>query len=187
MGDKSSPNAGNGNNRHHNSGGGGWQACFGSNYDAVALYRITLGIMLCIELISRFQYLHPFYSDEGWVLLLGAWSIVWFLWIYISRNFACAVANHISLIFDDLLYNRTLPLRLLLPKSDSIYKVTCLHCYSGSMFYLQTLLSVQVILSIMLIVGYKTKLASIGSWYMYLSLTLRNTWLNFILDRWELI
>ena len=67
MGDKSSPNAGNGsnNNRHHNSGGGGWQACFGSNYDAVALYRITLGIMLCIELISRFQYLHPFYSDEG--------------------------------------------------------------------------------------------------------------------------
>ena len=99
-----------------------------------------------------------------------------------SFGFVNAVANHISLIFDDL-YNRTLPLRLLLPKTDSIYKVTCLHCYSGSMMYLQTLLSIQVILSIMLIVGYKTKLASIGSWYMYLSLTLRNTWLNFILDR----
>ena len=68
MDDKSSPANGNGNNNrhhHHSCGGGGWQACFGSNYDAVALYRITLGIMLCIELISRFQYLHPFYSDEG--------------------------------------------------------------------------------------------------------------------------
>ena len=61
MGGKSSPSYGNGSNRHQRYGGG-WQACFGSNYEAVALYRITLGLMLCIELISRFQYLHPFYS-----------------------------------------------------------------------------------------------------------------------------
>jgi len=26
-----------------------------------------LGILLLIELSSRFQYLHAFYSDEGWV------------------------------------------------------------------------------------------------------------------------
>lgn len=52
------------------------------------------------------------------------------------------------------------------------------------MIYLQLLLSVQVLLSVMLIVGYKTRLASIASWILYLSLTLRNTWLNFILDRY---
>ncbi len=46
---------------------GGWTAMFGSNCEAVALYRISLGIMLLIELVSRFQYLHAFYSDEGWV------------------------------------------------------------------------------------------------------------------------
>ena len=44
---------------------GGWAAVLGSNYEAIALYRISLGIMLLIELVSRFQYLHPFYSDEG--------------------------------------------------------------------------------------------------------------------------
>ena len=51
------------------------------------------------------------------------------------------------------------------------------------MFYQRLLLSVQVLLSIMLVVGYKTRFASIWSWILYLSLTLRNTWLNFILDR----
>ena len=45
---------------------GGWKAVFGSNNEAVALYRIiSLGIMLFIELASRFQYLHAFYSDAG--------------------------------------------------------------------------------------------------------------------------
>ncbi|KAL7538891.1 hypothetical protein ACHAXR_008869 [Thalassiosira sp. AJA248-18] len=122
---------------------GGWMATFGSNNEAVALYRISLGIMLFIELASRFQYLHAFYSDEG-----------------------------------------TLPLRLLRPKTDPLYKVICIHCYSGSMVYLQTLLSIQVLLAAMLVVGYQTKVASIGSWILYLSLTLRNTWLNFILDRY---
>mmetsp|Transcript_5295 Transcript_5295/g.7723 ORF Transcript_5295/g.7723 Transcript_5295/m.7723 type:complete len:513 (-) Transcript_5295:73-1611(-) len=122
---------------------GGWAAILGSNYEAIALYRISLGIMLLIELVSRFQYLHPFYSDSG-----------------------------------------TLPLNILLPKSDSLYKAVCIHCYSGSMIYLQLLLSLQVVLAVMLVVGHKTKLASIASWVLYLSLTLRNTWLNFILDRY---
>lgn len=122
---------------------GGWKATFGSNYEAIALYRITLGAMLFLELALRFQYLHSFYSDEG-----------------------------------------TLPLRLLRPKTDLLYKAICIHCHSGSMIYLQTLLSIQVVLAGMLIVGYKTKMASVASWFLYLSLTLRNTWLNFILDRY---
>ena len=45
--------------------GGGWKYAFGSNDESVALYRICLGLVLSVELISRFQYLHPFYSDEG--------------------------------------------------------------------------------------------------------------------------
>ena len=46
-------------------GGGGWRVALGSNDEAVALYRICLGAVLCVELVSRFRYLHPFYSDEG--------------------------------------------------------------------------------------------------------------------------
>mmetsp|Transcript_13917 Transcript_13917/g.29374 ORF Transcript_13917/g.29374 Transcript_13917/m.29374 type:complete len:508 (+) Transcript_13917:315-1838(+) len=121
----------------------GLRSMFGCNYEAVALYRISLGVMLLFELVTRFNYLHAFYSDEG-----------------------------------------TLPLRLLRPKIDIVYKIVCVHCYSGSMIYMQLLLSIQVLLAAMLIVGYRTKVASIASWFLYLSLTLRNTWLNFILDRY---
>ena len=41
------------------------KATFGSNFEAVAMYRISLGIMLFIELVSRYKYLHAFYSNEG--------------------------------------------------------------------------------------------------------------------------
>lgn len=122
---------------------GGWSATFGSNHEAVALYRISLGILLFLEVASRFQYLHVFYSDEG-----------------------------------------TLPLRLLRPHTDPLYRIVCVHCYSGSMIYLRGLLSVQVVFAVMLVLGYRTRMASIGCWFLYLSLTLRNTWLNFILDRY---
>ena len=43
----------------------GWKCAFGSNDISIALYRISLGCMLFVELITRFRYLHPFYSDEG--------------------------------------------------------------------------------------------------------------------------
>jgi hypothetical protein len=43
----------------------GWRAALGSNPEAVAAFRIVLGIMLLVELTTRFQYLHAFYSDEG--------------------------------------------------------------------------------------------------------------------------
>lgn len=58
--------------RHGDRGGGGGggvgsglKAALGSNFQAVALYRISLGVMLLVELVSRYQYLHAFYSDEG--------------------------------------------------------------------------------------------------------------------------
>jgi hypothetical protein len=45
--------------------GSGLKATFGSNFEAVAMYQISLGIMLFIELVSRYKFLHAFYSDEG--------------------------------------------------------------------------------------------------------------------------
>jgi len=45
--------------------GGGLNAMFGCSKEALALYRITLGILLLLELVLRFRFLHPFYSDEG--------------------------------------------------------------------------------------------------------------------------
>ena len=123
---------------------GGLASVLGSNLEAIAIFRMTFGALLLVELVSRYQYILPFYSDEG-----------------------------------------TLPLRLLYPKIDTLYSAACVHCYDGSMMYLTGLLTVQVGLAMMFIVGYKTRLASIGSWFLYLSLSLRNTWLNFILDRYD--
>lgn len=81
-------------------------------------------------------------------------------------------------------YDRTLPLRLLLPKVDTIYKAVCIHCHFGSFSAQCGLLSIQVIAAILYTAGIHTRIMSIVSWYLYFSLSLRNTWLNFILDRY---
>ena len=78
----------------------------------------------------------------------------------------------------------TLPLRILLPKIDNLYRFLCVHAYSGSLLYQQLLLSIQVVLAFCLMIGYQCELSAMLSWFLYLSLTLRNTWLNFILDRY---
>jgi uncharacterized membrane protein YphA (DoxX/SURF4 family) len=121
----------------------GWRAALGSTEESLALYRITLGALLLAELVMRFRYLHPFYSDEG-----------------------------------------TLPLRFLRPKVDVIYHVVCIHCWSGSIRYQQILLSIQVLCAFCLMIGYQARVMAILSWFLYLSSTLRNTWLAFILDRY---
>lgn len=122
---------------------GGLRALLGCNVKALALFRISIGFLLFLELSLRYRFLHVFYSDQG-----------------------------------------TFPTRLLIPHIDCIYKVICIHAYSGSMVYQQCLLTIQVILAFCLMVGYRTRLVSVLSWFLYLSLTLRNTWLNFILDRY---
>jgi hypothetical protein len=121
----------------------GWRAVLGCSYESLALFRITLGVLLTLELVLRFRFLHPFYSEEG-----------------------------------------TLPLRLLRPKVDDLFKAVCLHCRFEELWQMQALLSVQVVLAVLYTAGYRTKLTSILSWYLYLSLTLRNTWMSYILDRY---
>lgn len=78
----------------------------------------------------------------------------------------------------------TLPMRLLGAEIDPIYRAVCVHCYSGSLPYQQVLLGIQCVFAALLIIGYRTRLVSILSWFLYLSITLRNTWLAFILDRY---
>lgn len=75
-------------------------------------------------------------------------------------------------------------MELLAPKIDGVYKTICLHCNFGSLQAQQVLLTVQCVCALFFLVGFQTKIMSIVSWYLYLSLTLRNTWLNFILDRY---
>jgi hypothetical protein len=79
---------------------------------------------------------------------------------------------------------RTLPLRLLLPKIDWLYKAACLHVHLRAFWQIQLVLVIQVVAAALFTVGYQTKLMTVVSWYLYLSLSLRNTWLNFILDRY---
>lgn len=124
-------------------GAAGWRALLGCTYESLALFRICLGVLLTLELILRFRFIVPFYSEEG-----------------------------------------TAPTRLLLPKVDGIYKALCLHCHITEIPHTQALLALQVILAVIYTIGYQARLASILSWYLYFSLTLRNTWLNYILDRY---
>lgn len=91
--------------------------------------------------------------------------------------------DHSCCFFPDRL-NRTLPLRLLLPKIDVLYRSVCLHCHFGKLWQQQILLSFQTLVAILFTIGYRTKIMTIASWYMYTSLILRNTWLYFILDRY---
>lgn len=121
----------------------GLHCMLGCNLKALAIFRITLSLLLLCELILRFRYLEAFYSDEG-----------------------------------------TLPLYLLLEKVDPLYKVICVHCLHGSVLYQGALLSIQVVLALSLLVGYRCKTSALLSWWLYFSSTLRNTWLAFILDRY---
>jgi hypothetical protein len=77
-----------------------------------------------------------------------------------------------------------MPLRLLLPKIDDLYKAVCLHCHFGELWQQQLLLAVQTLVAVLFTLGYQTRLMAILSWYLYTSLILRNTWLYFILDRY---
>jgi uncharacterized membrane protein YphA (DoxX/SURF4 family) len=104
---------------------------------------------------------------------------------------ALCVANYGSgdnpltllILFSDRI-NRTMPLRLLLPRIDSLYRSVCFHCHFGKLWQQQTLLILQTLAAILFTIGYQTRLMAIVSWYMYTSLILRNTWLYFILDRY---
>ena len=78
----------------------------------------------------------------------------------------------------------TLPLPLLMDRVDDLYKTVCLHCYFGEIWQQQVLLSIQVALALLFTIGYHARASAVLSWYMYLSLTLRNTWMNYILDRY---
>ena len=44
---------------------GGLNRALGCTVEALALFRISLGILLICELVLRFRFLHVFYSDEG--------------------------------------------------------------------------------------------------------------------------
>ena len=78
----------------------------------------------------------------------------------------------------------THPLRLLHLQTDNLYKFVCVHCYNDTMYFQSILLCTQVVLSLGMLVGYYTPICALLSWWLYVSLTLRNTWLNFILDRY---
>ena len=122
---------------------GGWKIIWSCTHNSLRVYRIGLGCLLTLELILRFRYLRPFYSDDG-----------------------------------------TLPLDLLLPKVDQIYQWVCVHCYFGHVWQQQLLLSLQVALAILFTLGIRPRWTAFLSWFLYFSLTLRNTWMNYILDRY---
>jgi hypothetical protein len=60
----------------------------------------------------------------------------------------------------------TMPLRLLLPWIDDLYKAVCLHCHFGELWQQQVLLSFQVVAAALFTFGYKTRVMAFISWYM---------------------
>ena len=103
--------------------------------------------------------------------------------MFSSKDFLLTMLG-VSLYFPLMSHCRTLPNHVLLPQIDSFYRVVCVHAYSGSLLYQQLLLTVQCLLALSFTIGYETRISSVLSWFLYMSLTLRNTWLNFILDRY---
>ena len=120
-----------------------WKIVLGATLPGLGLYRVCLGSLLTLELVLRFRYLHPFYSDQG-----------------------------------------TLPLRLLMPRVDDLYSLVCVHCHFGHLWQQEILLAAQVVLAVLFTTGLATQTTALLSWFLYLSLTLRNTWMNYILDRY---
>jgi hypothetical protein len=49
---------------------GGLRAAFGCTPEALALFRIAVGVVLVTELVLRFRFLHVYYTDEGYGRLL---------------------------------------------------------------------------------------------------------------------
>jgi hypothetical protein len=43
----------------------GWTAVLGCSTQALAMFRVSLGLLLTLELVLRYRFLRPFYSDEG--------------------------------------------------------------------------------------------------------------------------
>ena len=78
----------------------------------------------------------------------------------------------------------THPLSSLMPQTDGLYRLCCAHCLSGSLSYQRILLFAQCSAAASLAVGYRTRISAAVCWGSYFSLTLRNTWLAFILDRY---
>jgi hypothetical protein len=123
--------------------GGGWRNLLGCHVRSLRWFRIALGSLLTLELLLRYRFLEPFYSDDG-----------------------------------------TLPTQLLNGKVDGLYRLVCVHCHFGKDWHQQVLLTIQVALAAAFTCGFGTPWTTLASWLLYTSLTLRNTWLNYILDRY---
>jgi len=122
---------------------------------------------------------------EGWRAVLGATPEALAIFrISLGFLLVCELvlrSQYLHVFYTD---EGTMPLNLLLPRIDDLYKAVCLHCRFGELWQQQILLAIQVFAAILLTIGYKTRIMSIFSWYMYTSLILRCTWLYFILDRY---
>lgn len=122
---------------------------------------------------------------DGWRAVLGATSEALALFrIILGFLLVCELVlrfRYLHVFYTD---EGTMPLNLLLPRIDDLYKAVCLHCHFGYLWQQQILLAIQVFAAILLTMGYKTRIMSMISWYMYTSLILRCTWLYFILDRY---
>jgi hypothetical protein len=87
----------------------------------------------------------------------------------------------------------TYPLPLLYQHIDTMYHSVCiLHCTASSILQQQILLGIHVFCSVLWTLGcaykprqqYWNNILCFLLWYLYLSLTLRNIWLSYILDRY---
>jgi hypothetical protein len=83
----------------------------------------------------------------------------------------------------------TLPMSLLRQQVDTVYPYICFpHCmlnHNDELIPQQIILLLQICLSMGITIGVVgCPILCFLSWYLYLSLTLRNTWLSYILDRY---
>ncbi|MCB0386621.1 MAG: hypothetical protein KDD43_14610, partial [Bdellovibrionales bacterium] len=105
---------------------------FGLDLRSLALFRVSLGLLIIADLINRGRYLVAHYTDFG-----------------------------------------VLPRHALLEYFANKWHVS-LHLAGGSEGFQAFLFAVAFIFALMLMVGYRTRLATIVSWVLLVSLQLRN-------------
>ena len=109
----------------------GFKTLFGCDLRTLALFRVSLALVLLTDLINRAEFLTAHYTDFG-----------------------------------------------ILPRTDAIAWLApwrlSIHLFNGSTFFQALLFIIAGLFALALLIGYRTRLATIVSWFLLLSLLNRN-------------
>lgn len=122
---------------------------FGLDHRSLALYRITIGMVILCDMIDRWKDMYVWYTDEG---MVSRKVLTGLFWDPVSLNLL-----HLPFISN---------------RNHQGY--VCLHMINGTQTYQAFLFLLQMFAALMMLVGYRTWFWTVISWYLQISLQIRN-------------